>query len=144
MFTVLLRAGHVDRPWPLISSHGSIQALYERMRCEGQSHNLAEMFAFQAPPMSDSDREFLEGRNDNSEQARLGQFAEQYRTQAARAGVDTKGRVYQSGLALFPGDPKAWVANKGEVKRVCEERNFGCEGAVSHKIDNSLPECPGG
>ena len=101
---------------------------------------LREMLNSGQPPMSNTDREFLEGRTDNAEQLRLGMFAERYKKQAAVAGVDVKGKVYCSGLAAYAGDPVAWVGSRGDVARVCEERNFGCEGAVSAKVDNSRPE----
>lgn len=99
-----------------------------------------EMLAAGSPPMSNTDREFLEGRNDNQQQATLGMFAEQFKAQAVAAGVSPKGKVYQSGLAQFPGDPQAWVSDRADVARRCAELNYGCEGAVSAKTDNSRLE----
>jgi hypothetical protein len=49
---------------------------------------------------------------------------------AEAAGVDTNGRRYISGLARFPNDPEAWVSDLSDVRRVCEQRGYGCEGAV--------------
>jgi putative FmdB family regulatory protein len=47
---------------------------------------------------------------------------------AARiAGVNTNGMMYMNGLARFPHDPEAWVANKAEAKKKLEERGWGCD-----------------
>jgi hypothetical protein len=110
------------------------QALYAAMRLDGQSHALAEMLALQSPPMSNTDREFLEGKGGCYDQFHdnelLGAF---YRQSAAEAGVDTTGKVYLSGLARRPGDPEAWVSGRGDVQRVLEARGWGADGAVKVK-----------
>lgn len=51
----------------------------------------------------------------------------EYLEKAKAAGVTTQGRVYQHGLARFPGDPEAWVGSRGEMKEVLERRGYGCE-----------------
>lgn len=106
----------------------------------GEGDKLREMLETGSPPMSNTDREFLEGHTDNSTQATLGQFAEPFKAQALAAGVNPKGKVYLGGLATFPGDPKAWVGGRADVARVCEEQNFGCEGAVTAKTNTSRIE----
>jgi hypothetical protein len=117
---------------PVISTNPAVQAHYEACRARGTSHSLAEMFALGKPPMSDSDREFLEGRGGCYDQFEgndfLGDF---YGRQAKKAGVDTAGAVYLSGLASYPGDPRAWVRGKGDVKKLCEERGYSARGAVN-------------
>jgi len=125
---------------PTISRDPGVQAHYELCRARGTSHSLAEMFALGAPPMSDSDREFLEGRGGCYEQFEGNRLINSdYRGQARRAGVDVAGAVYISGLADYPGDPRAWVRGKGDVKRLCEERNLTSLGAVRHQGQASEP-----
>ncbi len=56
-----------------------------------------------------------------------------YRRMAERAGVSTTGKIYMPGLAAFPGDPRAWVSDRGDVRRICEVNGWGCDGAVKVK-----------
>lgn len=50
-----------------------------------------------------------------------------YTKPAEAAGVSTNGKVYQHGLARFPGDPMAWIDNKGDARRIIESRGWGSE-----------------
>lgn len=54
-----------------------------------------------------------------------------YKAVAEAAGQDVKGKVYLSGLADYPGDPEAWVADASDIRRVVEERGWTCRGAVN-------------
>lgn len=62
-----------------------------------------------------------------------------YRRVAEGHGVSTQGKVYLQQLAAFPGDPRAWVDSRGDISRVCEERGYGCEGAVTAKTREAPP-----
>lgn len=69
------------------------------------------------------------GHNEKSRKAAL---------KAARmAGVNVNGKMYMHGLARFPNDPEAWVANRSEAKRKCELSNLTCEelGVKGEKIE---------
>lgn len=116
--------------WPIVSDNPEVQAHYEHCRAEGTAHLLAEMFAFQKPPRSNSDVEFLSSRGgcyaQFSEDDIGGKF---YREEAIKAGVNPHGKVYMPSLATRPGDPEAWVSGRGDVKRVCEKRGWGVQGA---------------
>ena len=117
-----------------ISEHPLIEAEYDRLRSEGLSHNLAEMFALQTPPMSNSDREFMEGRvngNQFEKQAFVGDFL---KAKAKAAGVNTAGKYYMHGLAAYPGDPRAWISDRGDVARIVAERGWGSEGSVKATV----------
>ena len=116
-----------------------VQREYERMRADGLSHNLAEMFALQAPPqIAGTDNIFLEGHCNGSQFDGQEYVGELYKAEARAAGVDITGKVYLGGLARYPGDPEAWVSGRGDVKRICEQRGWGCDGAV--KVKAALPE----
>jgi hypothetical protein len=119
--------------WPIISEVPWVQAHYEACREEGTSHNLAEMFALAAPPMSNTDREFLHGHCNGNQFAGQEGVGDEYRKTAAAAGVNVTGKVYLTQLARYPGDPEAWVDGKGDVERVCTKRGWGATGLVNVK-----------
>ncbi|NJL70164.1 MAG: hypothetical protein HC888_00520 [Candidatus Competibacteraceae bacterium] len=88
------------------------------------------------PPKACTDVEFLSGHcngNQFGQSPMSEKIGNYYRKVAESEGQNVKGKVYLSGLARYPGDPKAWVADRGDVTRVCEERNWGCTGLVETK-----------
>lgn len=90
-----------------------------------------EMVEAGVAPGCMTDSVFLQGR---SNQFVGDEFSGDYIRQVSeRAGQDTQGKTYISGLAAYPGDPEAWVSGRGDVQRVCEQRGWGCEGAVTVK-----------
>jgi hypothetical protein len=110
---------------------------YDQCIAQGTSPALAEMFALGAPPMSNTDREFLEGRGGCYDQfAGQHDVGDHYARVARQHGVDVTGKVYLSGLARFPGDPAAWVSGRGDVRRVCEQHGWGCTGSVNLPVAN--------
>lgn len=125
--------------WPEVSRDPGVQAHYEACRREGTSHALAEMFALAQPPMSNTDREFLEGHCNGRQFEKTPQIGDLYRRQAAAAGVDPTGKVYVSGLARFPGDPHAWVGGRGDVAATCEANGWACRGSVTVKGEPPPP-----
>ncbi len=106
----------------------------------GGAERLAAMFAAGAPPMSNTDREFMEGRCNGNQFEKNPQIGDKLAQDAKAAGVSTKGKVYLSGLAAYPGDPRAWVGGRGDVQALCEERNWTASGSVTVKGDRSRPE----
>ncbi len=70
-------------------------------------------------------------------------IGDHYQDVARDAGVDITGKVYLTGLAEFPGDPRAWVSDRDEALRVAEERGWGAEGAgckVAPRLDGPPPQ----
>lgn len=53
---------------------------------------------------------------------------------AKKAGINTSGKYYQSGLADHrgPGDPAAWIDSAADIKRVAQQRNLHVTGVVEH------------
>lgn len=85
-----------------------------------------------------TDDVFLAGRRNNAQfvdHPKLGHF---YKGVAEGEGLDTTGRTYISGLAAYPGDPRAWVSGRGDAKRLLEERGWSSEGAVNVKAREPL------
>lgn len=122
--------------YPRISQDIVIQAEYVAMRLDGEGHRMAEMLALQTPPMSNTDREFLEGHCNGSQFEKMPYIGDYYAKVARQHGADITGKVYLSGLARFPGDPLAWVAGKGDAERVLDKNGWGSEGAISRKVSN--------
>jgi hypothetical protein len=92
-----------------------------------------------APPAVVTDATFLQGHVNGSQFEKNPGLGDAYRRRARAAGLDPKGKVYLSGLADSPGDPKAWVSGRADVRKVCEERGWGCQGAVTVKARKDEP-----
>ncbi len=100
--------------YPVISERADVQAAYERMRKEGQSHNMAEILATRQCPTLNTDTRRLIGWSEP-------RFSEQ--------------------LARFPGDPEAWVNHPDDYRRVLKQRGWGCRGSLNIKAtDIEVPD----
>lgn len=49
---------------------------------------------------------------------------DQYKRQAAAAGVDISGKTYNSGLAAYPGDPDGWVKDDNDIKSIARMKGI--------------------
>ena len=75
------------------------------------------------PGMSETDRAFLEGTENGRQFERNPAAGEYYRKKALKHGKKVgRGEVYKASLARFPGDPRAFVSDLGQAKRVMEMR----------------------
>jgi hypothetical protein len=123
--------------FPIVSRSEEIQAKYEQMRLEGQSHNIAEMLATRSFPGVKTDAIFNEGKF-SGDSWMVGPEQQWLRNRAETAGVSTTGKWYCRGLADFPGDPTAWVDGRGDVMRIAAEKNMTVHGYVEqqgHEVD---------
>jgi hypothetical protein len=128
----ILEHGPRLEAFPIISTNPFRQAFYIHCRMNRQSHTIAEMCALQVSPgIMGTDSNFMEGHCNGNQFEKQPKIGDYYRRQATKAGVNTTGKVYLSGLAAFPGDPQAWVSGRSDVTRVVNERNWGCQGAVN-------------
>lgn len=116
----------------------------EQLRASVDPEILRDMLESGVPPMSNTDREFLEGRCNGNQFERNPGLGDHYARVARRHGVDSKGKVYLSGLASFPGDPRAWVDGRGDVAKVCDERGWGCVGSVNRPVTKVVEPTGGG
>jgi len=103
---------------------------------------LCDMFQSQTPPQSRSDREFLMGSANGSQFEKNPAMGDYYAKKAKKAGVSLAGKVYKHSLARYAGDPRAWVSDRGDVKRICEQEGWGCNGAVQNKLREQEPPKP--
>lgn len=96
-------------PYPIVSENPREQERYEQLRREGQSHNLAEMFATRSfPAISGTQSIFMKG---------------------------CQGKKWISQLGP-KSDPEAWVTGPDDVSDVCKRRGYSCEGMVRVKGPN--------
>lgn len=109
-------------------------AHYFDCRDKGTSASLAIQFALGATPaIKGGDTNLWRGWNEPQFQGPdYDPFVQdQYRLSAERKGVNTVGRRYLHQLAEYPGDVRAWVADTADIRRVCVERGYSCEGVVN-------------
>jgi hypothetical protein len=70
---------------------------------------------------------------------------QKYRRMAEAQGFSTTGKVWMPSLARYPGDPEAFVSNRGDVLKVCRKRRISCDGEVNYKAtptDEDLAPLP--
>lgn len=118
----------------MVSQDLNVQAFYEVMRENGETHYLAEMLAFQQFPATRSNTDYMRGRLSGDQFGRTPQdqaLGRNYRLRANAAGVSTVGKYYFHSVARFPGDPEAWHDSIDDVKRLCEKRGWGMRGYTS-------------
>ena len=114
-----------------VSDNPAIQRRYEQLRKRGLSHNMAEILAFkQAPGTRYTEKAFLEGLKMNMDDPVDRLVVET----AQKAGVNTHGKVYVSGLAdqRGPADPAAWVSTASDVISVAKRRQRQVDGALRY------------
>lgn len=104
---------------------------YAEMRLSGESHSMAEMLATRSFPGVKTDAVFNEGKF-SGDTGKIGPQQLWLQEQAKASGVSTTGKWYCSGLASFPGDPTAWVGDRGDVLRIAREKNMTVHGYVEH------------
>lgn len=115
-------------------------AFYFRLRKKGEPHRFAEMLALQSAPCLMTDSVFFAGMKcagDSLDKRELGQLVAAAKQQGY---TPPQGAYYMPSLAAFKGDKRAWVSHsdgRGYVKKLCEERGWACEGAVSVKARES-------
>jgi len=129
--------------YPSISSDPYIQGRYVSMRRNGESHMISEMLALQSAPRAKTDDTYFKIAFDGRQQTLGEQFKGDEKVldhvvkTAREHGYEPQYTdFYASGLAEFPGDPKAFIpasGGRGHIRRVCEERNMACHGAVNVK-----------
>lgn len=118
---------------------------YWDCRINGCSRTLAEMLALQQAPCLKTDATFLAGVGMGSQFSHSPMeehIGDSYVRMARSVDPDfsPKGKVYLRGMAAYPGDPRAWVSDRHDIKAACEERNWTVSGAVEHKADSRVFE----
>jgi hypothetical protein len=124
----------------LVSSDFATQVRYFEMRLKGESHKMAEMLATRSFPGLRTDSVFNEGRFSGTTLEKCPAHMAWLKAQAEAAGISVNGKYYLAGLADFPGDPTAWVGDRGDVIRVCEAKGLTIkEGMVDYKAHEREP-----
>ena len=119
------------------------QEIYDAAIANGTSPRLAEMFACRKAPGANTDREFFVGQKQLCDQF-TPIMLDKYVKQARKAGYNpSPNDVYLGQLARFPGDPEAFVSPSGgrsQIKKVLEQRGWGCTGAVNVQRRDEAPD----
>ena len=110
--------------------------IYAEAKANGCNDRLADMLASRQAPGAMTDREFFEGRGTLADQfaGAEGQLAKVVAAARAQGYEPKPNDVYVPTLANSIGDPLAFVPPTGgrnHVRRVCEQRQTSCEGAVT-------------
>lgn len=122
---------------PVISPLPYVQNAYSAMRAAGESHSMAEMLAYRQSPAAQTEREFMMGHPSLEKQIGdadghyINDVTANYR--AATGHNPNPGDLYVSTLAQYPGDPKAFVSDRSQVRRRAEELGVGVSGMVNVK-----------
>lgn len=122
-------------PIEQVSKHPNVQLHYLKLRRKGFPHVHAKRLAhgkWQGIGLK-TDKTFMAGRQQQDEfdgNKRLRATAE---AKARAAGVSPTGKFYCAGLAKERSDPEAWITGEADVRRICNERGYGCEGSVNVK-----------
>lgn len=83
-----------------------------------------------------TDRAFMEGFLTGHDDGLVGEHAQLFRERYRKAtGGYPTGKRYMSGLARYPGDPRAWVDSIADVKKIAQEDNLNWSyaGKVMHE-----------
>lgn len=105
--------------------------VYREAVANGCSERLAEMLALGRPPQIRTEATF-QAKDGGLGGAQFSDAVREHYLGAARAaGVSTEGKVYDSRLAAFPGDPEAWIANQDDARRLLERRGWSCDGDIT-------------
>lgn len=124
--------GQFFADYPCVSRDLETQVRYWDMRLSGESHKMAELLAVGKFPAFKSDATFNAGRANGAQFETTPGLGDYYRGIAEAAGVSTTGRYYSAGLADFPGDPTAWVADRADVLRVAKDKGYKVSGDVEY------------
>jgi hypothetical protein len=126
----------MELPYEIRTASPEVQAHYRHMIEDGQTERFAIMCALrQAPGTKGSDRAFQEGRLDQNHMQKLPKRQQEWMLRECRAaGIQTKGRIYMSGLADKRGhlDQEAWVSDTSDVLRVAKKRRLEVRGVVNY------------
>ncbi len=129
----------VAEDYPVVSDDWLVQVRYWAIRLEGESHNMAEVLATRAFPGLRTDALFNLGRVNGNQFEAQPWMGDYYKQRAEAAGVNTTGKYYSRALADYPGDPTAWVSDRGDVLRVCKEKGYRCTGLVDYEPPPVVP-----
>lgn len=130
---------------PIVSDDPEIQAFYEQCRCDGQSHNGAEMFAFRQPPGVSDDTTYMRGVGSLRQQCGDNdQEVNRLVSAAKKLGYTPKDSdLYNPTLAPCLGHRDGFVpaANpKAHVLEVCKRRGKACTGLVNYTPPEREPK----
>lgn len=125
-------------PHDIQNSHPAVQAFYIRMVENGESPMIAELLALRKPPGSLTDRELFKDVGTLEKQFAGDEVMLNHITRVAKSYGYTPNNndFYNSALAEFTGDPRAFIPATGgreHIRKECERQGKSCEGLVKVK-----------
>lgn len=135
-----------ELPFDVARAPESVQARYLELVADGVSPRMAEMFALRTAPRVMTDSVYFAGVGSLDKQfgsAPCGQLDALIAAAKSHGFTPGVNDVYDSGLADFFGDPKAFVPPTGgrnHIRRTCEERGVSNYGPV--QVRAPQPEKP--
>lgn len=115
---------------------------YRAIVAKGTPPRAAAMYALQSPAGTrNTDRAFCQGQRAKMENM-TPNVAKMLHQKARRAGINTSGKYYMSGLGRHT-DPAAWVSCAEDVLTVAKAKNLTLEGVLNRKgIDKEVAPKP--
>jgi hypothetical protein len=134
--------------YPTISSNPNVQSFYENCRRDGQSHNMAEMFALRTAPTLDTDTALFASHGSCrtlADQFPNKQALDNLIKAARKQGYNpSPNDIYYSPIAARRGDPKAFISQanggKARIRDACIANGLDCEGTVNVKAPRKDPK----
>lgn len=111
-------------------------AHYRRLLRRSGNEDYASRIAFGKKfhvPHIHTDDALLRGRWEEDEFDGNAAIRKAYEAEARRAGVNPTGKKYLGGVAGRPKDPRGWVSDASDVRRICRETGRGCRGMMDIK-----------
>ena len=118
-------------------------AHYRRLLRRSGNEDYARRIAFGKKfhvPYIHTDDAFLRGRWQEDEFDGNKEQRKAYEAAARAAGGNPAGKKYLGGVAGRPRDPKGWVSDASDIRRICRETGRGCHGLM--EIESTSPDEP--
>ncbi len=129
---------------PIVSDDPAVQAMYEHVRGNGESHNFAKICAFRRGPGLSTDTTYMAGVGTISQQCNDDPKEVKRLVSAAKklGYTPNASDLYNPTLARRLGDPLAFVPAsnpKAHVLKVCKMRRKACTGLVNYEPPEREP-----
>lgn len=128
----------LDLPFAIADASREVQQRYIALIEKGNSPLFAEMLALRRAPGARTDREFFADRGKLGDQFVSEKVCDFYVNEARKNGYNPNPNdVYESSVARFPGDPRAFISpsgGRGQAADALEAQGF----EVSNRLGDGL------
>lgn len=128
----------LDLPFSIASASPEVQQRYIELLDKGNSPLFAEMLALRCAPGARTDREYFADRGKLGDQFVSEKVCDFYVSEARKHGYEPNPNdVYDSAVARFPGDPRAFISpsgGRGQAADALEAQGY----EVSNRLGDGL------